>query len=289
GRLGVAEPLDPVGQHAERRQAEDDERDQRHEALLGLAAATGLPAARALDTDALPLSLTLLGKFELARGGRPVTLGAGQATQLLKLVAVHGGSVPSELAIEALWPGVAPDTGRNRLRTVLGRLRGAAPGIVERRGELLVLDARVRVDLAQFELEARQAFARRGGETTAAVAAARCAVARYGGPLLPHDLYDDWADEPRERARRTMLDLLDLCAAAAADRGDLDEARRMVERTVELAPDEDERYLRTAATLLEQGRKGAALSVIARARLALERLGVEPPPELLDFERAIAV
>ena len=97
----------------------------------------------------------------------------------------------------------------------------------------------------------------------AGVAIARSAIACHRGELLPHDLYEIWAQEPREATRSTMLDLLDLCAAVAVAGGDLDEARRMVE----LAPDEDERYLKTASELLEHGSQGAALSVVHRARL----------------------
>ncbi len=82
--------------------------------------------------------------------------------------------------------------------------------------------------------------------------------------------------------------LLDLCTDAALDRGDLDEARRLVERTVEIAPDEHERYLRAAAILREQGRTGAALSMLARARLALDKLGLSPSPQLVTMERTLA-
>jgi len=57
---------------------------------------------------------------------------------------------------------------------------------------------------------------------------------------------------------------------------------------VELAPEEDERYLKTASALLEHASKGAALSVLHRARFALSRLGVEPSPQLLSLERSLA-
>jgi DNA-binding SARP family transcriptional activator len=85
-----------------------------------------------------------------------------------------------------------------------------------------------------------------------------------------------------------MLDLLDLCAASAAERSDLDELRRVVERTIELAPYDDERYLKAASVLLEQGRKGAALTVVRRARAVLAELGLEPSLQLLRLERSLA-
>ena len=144
---------------------------------------------------------------------------------------------------------------------MLGRLREAAGEVVRRDGDVLALDSAVRLDLAQFKQEAREALALGRGEATAA-AVARSAIARYRGELLPEDLYEDWTQEQREATRSTMLDLLDLCAETAAAAGDLDEARRMVERMVELAPEEDERYLKTASSLLEHASRGAALSVL---------------------------
>jgi len=259
------------------------------ESLLALAGQTGSPAALALDAASLPVALAVLGRFELTSGGRPLPLAVGQSAQLLKLVAVSGGRIHAERAIEALWPDVAPDAGRNRLRTVLGRLREVAPDAVSRDGELLVLSGDVRLDLEQFRREAHQALSLGVSGGNAAVALARSAIARYRGDLLPHDLYEDWADGPREDARRTMLDLLDLCAAAAAERGDLDEARRIVERTIEIAPYDDDRYLKVASILHEQGRRGAALAVLRRARSTLSELGVPLPDQLSDLEQALAV
>lgn len=250
------------------------------ESLLALAAETGSAAAAALESASLPMALALLGRFALTQGGRPVPIGPGQAAQLLKMIAVSSGRLPAERAIETLWPEADPAAGRNRLRTVLVRLKDAVPEAVRREGELLTLGAGVRVDLAQFHTEARQALALRSGDPGAAVAVARSAIARYRGDLLPDDPYEEWADEPREVARREMLDLLDLCATAAAGRGDLDEARRMVERSLEIAPFEEDRYLRVARILRDQGRTGAALSVLRRARAALAPLGIDVPLRL---------
>ena len=84
-----------------------------------------------------------------------------------------------------------------------------------------------------------------------------------------------------------MIALLNLCARAAAERGDLDEARRMVERIIELAPHEDDHYLRVASILRDQGRRGAAVSVLRRARSTLAELGVPLPPELHELEESL--
>jgi len=47
--------------------------------LLSLAVETGQPAALALEAAALPVSLCVLGRFTLTRGGRPVPLTPARA------------------------------------------------------------------------------------------------------------------------------------------------------------------------------------------------------------------
>jgi DNA-binding SARP family transcriptional activator/tetratricopeptide (TPR) repeat protein len=256
-------------------------------AVLGLAAETGQPAALALQQGSLPATLTVLGPFTLTRGGRPVAISAGQSVQLLKLLAVSGGQLPTERVVDTLWPDADIDAGRNRLRTLLNRLRSEAGDVVLRHGEVLSLSAELRVDLDFFEREARRALALGSDEPTLAVGVARAALARYRGEVLPEDPYEPWAERPRDHAQRLALDLLDLCADVAAANGDLDEVRRLVEATIDLAPYDDARYLRAATALLQQGRRGAALAVVARARAALAELGLSPPLDLVRLERQV--
>lgn len=260
---------------------------QMAEELLGLAVETGEPAALALEASSLPVLVAVLGRFELTRGGRAVPLAAGQSSQLLKLIALRGGRAQADQAIEALWPEAEPEVGRNRLRTVMNRLRSSAGEVVARDGELLVLAPGVRVDLALFSDESRRALALGLGDPGRALALARSALARYRGEVLPDDPYEAWSDDARYAARRTALDLLDLCSAAATALGDLDELRLAVERTIEMAPYDEDRYLRAVSVLVQQGRRGAALSVVRRAKHALSEMGIALPSQLVAFEKLI--
>jgi DNA-binding SARP family transcriptional activator len=157
-----------------------------------------------------------------------------------------------------------------------------------RDGDTLSLAFDLRVDLHEFEREARRALALGSAEPSLAVAVAASAISRYRGDLLPEDPYEPWLERPRERARRIALELLDLCSDVATERGDLDEVRRFVELAIELAPYDEHRYLRAASALLEQGRRGAARAVVARARSALAELGLPPPLDLVRIERRAA-
>jgi DNA-binding SARP family transcriptional activator len=256
------------------------------EQLLVLAAQTGQPAAVALDSAALPTSLAVLGRFELTVGGRTVKLARGQEARLLKFVTACGGQVHIEEAIEALWPEAEAESGRHRLRTVLHRLRAAAGPVLDRSGEMLVLADGIGVDLYLFEAEAARALGMPAQDRALAVAVARGAVARYRGDLLPEDRFEDWAERTRDRARRAMLDLLDLCAREASARGDLDELRRVVEQSIAMSPYDDSLYTRAVTALVEQGRRGEALSVINRARAALGEIGLESPAALVELEQS---
>ncbi|HTW97820.1 MAG TPA: hypothetical protein VMD59_03530, partial [Acidimicrobiales bacterium] len=163
------------------------------EQLLGLAVDTGEPAALALRSSTLPVALTVLGRFELSVAGRAIPFGSGQEGRLLRMVAVSGRGLHAEQAIEALWPEVSPAAGRNRLRTVLNRLRTLAGAVIARHGDLLVLDRAVRVDLDELYAQARRAEALAATDLSMAAAVARAAIVRYRGELLPEDAYADWA------------------------------------------------------------------------------------------------
>ncbi len=252
--------------------------------LLGLVIATGHPLATGLANMTFPVHVSLLGGFGVTHGGRAVDVPPGQGRQLIKLVAASGGRLTAEAAMEALWPEADPDASANRLRTVLNRLKDAAGDVVVREDRQLCLGPDVHTDVQAFADDARRALLLAAGGSREAVSAARAALARYGGDLLPGDPYEQWLELPRQRLRNQALELLDLCADWAARAGDLDEAVRCLERAIELAPDEEERYLSVTRHLLTQGRRGAARRMVQRARSVIDNLGVQPPALLLHIE-----
>jgi LuxR family maltose regulon positive regulatory protein len=256
--------------------------------LLGLVVATGHPLATGLANMSFPVTVSLLGGFGLTRGGRTVDVPPGQGRQLVKLVATVGGRLTAEGAMEALWPEADPEASANRLRTVLNRLKDAAGDVVVREDRQLCLGPGVHTDVQAFTDDARRAMLLAAAGSREAVSAARAALARYGGDLLPGDPYEPWAEVPRQRLRNQALGLLDQCADWAAHASDLDEAVRCLERAIELAPDEEERYLSAARHLLTQGRRGAARRMVQRARSVVDNLGVPPPVLLIRLEEQLS-
>jgi DNA-binding SARP family transcriptional activator len=256
-------------------------------ALLSQAAAAGSAAAAGLLPAGPPVSVSVLEGFAVRRGADPVALPPGRPTSLVKLVAVRNGRIATEEAIEALWPGVDAASGRKRLRNVLNRLRESAGDLVARDGESLALAASVEVDAVLFETAALGAIG--GGGGVAAADRARAALALYAGDLLPEDRYEDWAAEPRERLRARALALLDLLVDEAEREGEIDEALRLLERAITADRLDESRYLRAAALLLRQGKRGRALDLLRAAAGALRELDLEPSNEHRTLVRAARV
>ena len=164
-------------------------------------------------------------------------------------------------AIEALWPEVEEESGRKRLRNVLNRLRDGAGELVVRDGESLTFANEDELDAERFEAEARRALAapaaerprRRPRRSSHGIAASCCPMTATprGRPVA------------RERLHRRHRALLDLLVVDAEQRGDLDEALRLLDRTIESDPYDETGYLAACRLLLAQGRRAAATQMLA--------------------------
>ncbi len=244
-------------------------------AVVGpLALAAGSRAAR--PRAERTFRITLLGGFGVAAGTRPLEPPAGRPSTLVKLLALADGPLPASRVIEELWPGVAETRGQSRLRNLLNRLRTACGDLVLRQGGSLVL-APCELDARAFEGAAARAI---GAPPQERPGLARTALARHSGELLPDDRYEPWAATARERVRRRFLALLDLLAEDAVERGDVDEAIRLLDEAQAAEPLDEDRYLRAAELLLFQGRRGSARALVERAAAVAAELGLEESSRL---------
>lgn len=232
-----------------------------------------------LDEPAPPSAeprLQVLGGFALTAGEADRTPQPGHPATLVKLLALRG-TLTAEAAIEALWPDADVGTGRSRLRNLLNRLKERSGPVVVRTGDLLRLDDAIRIDATAFDRAAAAALSAPGDER---VGRARHAIALYTGELLPGDVYEEWSALDRARLQRQFVSLADLVAADGIDRGDLDEAARLLDLGISAEPLDESRPLLLCALLVEQGRASAAQQVARRCADALRELGVEPSPAL---------
>ena len=139
-------------------------------------------------------TLRLLGAIELQAAGAdaPARLPGRPSLALLARLALWPQQLHArETLVEALWPGVALDIGRNRLRQALSALRavleaqGGAPMLQADRLGLRLLPGALACDVQRYE----QAL-RRGDAATA--------HALYLGELMP-GFQDEWLVDERHR------------------------------------------------------------------------------------------
>lgn len=231
------------------------------------------------------VEIRVLGGFAVA-GDRTPPEGLG--AKLLRLLAVSPPrGLPTDEVLEHLWPDLEPEKGRVRLRNVLSRLRATSGELVVRAGTSLRLADGVEVDLRRFLDRAADATTAANDGDAAAAAIAEAALASYGGELLPGSPYEPWAAAPRERARRRVLELLELVAAHRHATGLLDEAVAAVEQAIALDPYDEERYVRAAEVRRDQGRHGAALALLQRGRAVVRELGLAPSRRLVEVEASL--
>jgi DNA-binding SARP family transcriptional activator len=209
----------------------------------------------------------LLGGFTVEVDGVALPADAWsrrQAAALVKLLALTPGrELHREQVIDALWPDLGLDEAAPRLHKAAHFARKAlgAPTSVVLRGDVVALwpDGDLVVDAFVFDAIAEDALDK------GSVDAAASAVAAYTGDLLPHDLYEPWTENVRDRLRLRHLQLL-----------------RQAERwedLLEIDPADEEAHLALMGAQAGAGDRRAALLQYERMERALEReLGVEPSP-----------
>lgn len=237
---------------------------------------------RSKDDASVPgVRVRTMGGFRVELHGEPVSASDWQskkARQLLKiLVARRGRPVHREELMELLWPG--EEGVKKRLAVAASTLRAvldpdkAHPRDYYVNGDdnTLQLDLdHVAVDVEEF-LAAAETALRNGGRELGA------AEERYIGDFLEEDLYEEWAQPPREEARNTYLAVL---RARAEVESNPATAVASLLKIVEVDPWDEEAHLAIVTTLRDAGRHGEARRAHRRYVARMEELGVEPVSSL---------
>ena len=219
--------------------------------------------------------IELFGRFRVERDGHD-SEPTGRPGQLIAYLALHDRQANVDRVIEALWPDSEPARGRERLRTVLRRVRRDHEDLIERRDGLLRLADHVTVDVEEF-----LGFCRRttdGSPDRERAAAAALAIHR--GAPVPGLVHLDWAEPSLRHLEEWTLAMHDVVADETAADGRLDEAIRSLLVALELDPVAEHRYLVAARLLAQQGRRARALQLLSEARRALEDADLQPTVEL---------
>src|SRR5690242_13329935 len=214
------------------------------------------------------IHVTLLGRFAVTVGGVPVAEAGWKrrhaATVVKVLALAPGRRLHREQVIDLVWPGdtIAAAVPKLHKAAHFARRAIGVPDSVVLRGDQVVLcpGGNVTVDAVRFGELARRALA--AGDA----AAARAALALYGGELLPADRYEEWAETRREQLSQSYLDLLRLDG--------------QWEAVAELDPGDERAHLALMRRHAANGDRHAALRQFDRLDRALrQELGLAPGPE----------
>ena len=214
------------------------------------------------------IHVTLLGRFAVTVGGVPVAEAGWErrhAAAVVKVLALAPGRrLHREQVIDLVWPGdtIAAAVPKLHKAAHFARRAIGAPGSVVLRGDQVVRcpGGNVTVDAVRFGELARRAL------DAGDAAAAREALALYGGELLPADRYEEWAEIRREQLSQSHLDLLRLDG--------------QWEAVAELDPGDERAHLALMRRHAANGDRHAALRQYDRLDRALrQELGLAPGPE----------
>jgi DNA-binding SARP family transcriptional activator len=251
------------------------------------------PRPAVLKATTMTLDVRLLGPLEVRVDGRPVSFPRGNATTILALLLDDAGRV---ISMSGLVSGVYGDDfpldPEAQIQNTIGVLRrqlGSARDRIETVGRAY------RFRIAETELdtlrckakEARARTLRREGESDAAAAALREALAEWRGPALA-DLPGRAAGAIGRRLDEYRLTLLEQRIDADIDSG---RAPAAVEELRQLLAVHDNRQ-RLVGLLMRAlhacGRTAEALDAFAalKERLA-DALGADPNRELVELHTAI--
>lgn len=248
--------------------------------------ATGAFAMAPLNgAGAPPLSIRLLGGFELRLGGRPVDVSGvrPRARALLRLLCLNAGTpVHHETVEAALWPDADPEASSRNLHVAIAALRrvlepSAGRGsfqLLRREGDAyrLVLPEGADVDLVQFERAlAAGRLARERGNAEGALRSYQEALERYAGELLPEDGPAEWVADRRERSHLAAVEAAQHIAEILLERGDAEGAARAASTGLRIERYHDPLWRLLIRSRDEAGDQGAA----SRARSGYDRMLAE--------------
>jgi len=238
------------------------------------------------------MQFRILGSLEVAKDGRPVTLGGTRQRAVLAILLLHRQEVVSvDRLVDELWGERSPDTATKTVQVYVSRLRKElGEGVVLTRGGGYLLDIEPeQVDAARFErlaTEGRNAFER--GDVSGARDLLGEALDLWRGPPLADLAYEEFALGEVARLEELRLATLEERIEADLALGRHSELVPELETLVRDHPARERLRAQLILALYRSGRQADALASYRDARRALvEELGLEPSRELQELEHAI--
>jgi predicted ATPase/DNA-binding SARP family transcriptional activator len=239
------------------------------------------------------MEFRILGTLEVRADGGPVALGGAKPRGLLAVLLLHPNEpVSAERLALALWGEDAPAGAVKTIHVHVSRLRRALanPGVLATTpaGYLLRV-APDELDADRFErlsAEGHEALADDRPERAAITL--REALALWRGPALADLAFGAFAQAEVARLEEERLSALEARVEADLALGGHAELVGELQQLVALHPLRERLHGQLMRSLYGSGRQADALKTYRDARdVLVERLAIEPGPELRALERAI--
>lgn len=248
------------------------------------------------------LRIDVFGPIRVFRDGRLAQdpdLGRERVRQIL-LVLVAFRQIRRTRLGALLWPDFDEASVSANLRMTLSyvqailepdRVKGAAPWFLRQEAGVLRLDGRAQLHVDAWEAEVlldEAARARADATPSLELGYLLDATAMWRGDYLEDVANEDWAHAERERLTGRLV----LGAVRAGElligAGRAEEAIELAERVLRAEPWSEAAYRVSIRARLAHHDRSGALRVLAACRRMCEEIGVEPEPETLLLERAVA-
>jgi DNA-binding SARP family transcriptional activator len=242
------------------------------------------------------LRVQLLGGFRVERVGvaRPVSGWQRRTAKMLtKLLATHPRHrLHREQVLDIIWPDVELESALNSFGKALHAARHALePELLPRESSaylpltdsMVALDTEfVWIDADHFECLAESALRQED------VAGYECALAAYGGELLPEDRYEDWCAERRDHLAALHIQLLLRLADAHEERGAHSASAARLREVLQHDPTMEDAHRGLMALYASLGARDQAIRQFQICEDALRReLDIAPEQSTVDLYREI--
>lgn len=216
----------------------------------------------------------------------------------LMLLCAPAHEIPRDVILERLWPDMARSNAQRNLYVTWSHLRKALAceadqadiaQFADSNADAYWLTSLLRSDLDQFHTELGVLHvARTAGDGAAVIASATRIAEVYRGELLPIDIYDEWFEQDRTRARRDFCDAMVAGAQSAVDAQQYDSALVLLRRVSAIDPWREDVYQLMMRCQMFVGQRSGAIETynVCRTRL-VDDLGIDPCAETVRIFQAV--
>jgi two-component SAPR family response regulator len=235
-----------------------------------------------------PLKIYTLSRFSLVRFGKKIEF-SGKVQQkplaiLKALIALGGRNISAVRIIDLIWPDMDPELSYQSFKTTLHRLRRLLEleqAVMFQEGCLSIDQRYCWADIWTFErlvglIDARRSAAAPDAPPEETARLTDRALSLYSGNFLAEESGFPWALSARERLQSKFVRLVANAGYSWEKAGVWHKAAEYYQKGLEIDDQVEEFYQRLLVCYRHLGKKGEALALYSRCRMALALQCITP-------------